>query len=392
MIVFHIDVNNAFLSWEAIHRFTAEGESLDLRTVPSVIGGSEENRHGIVLAKSPPAKAYGIRTAETLMEARNKCPNLLVVPPRHDLYRNYSQELIRFLKTISPVIEPFSIDEAFIDMTETALLSEKEPAEAAHWLREEIFQRFGYTVNIGVSSVKILAKMASDFEKPNRVHTLFPHEIQKKMWPLPVRDLFGVGAASAKKLYTLGIRTIGELANFDRDILIAHMGKHGAAIHGYANGIDPSAVISRQPDNKGYGNSTTLPADVTDSTEAKRILRGLCQKVSSRLKADDYLAQVTAVSIRNNLFQNSSHQCTLPATNDPENLYQHICQLFDELWDGSPIRLLGVSTSKLTKEAPRQISLLDSDFYKRQGKMDEAVEKIRKKFGDNAIFRGSSLK
>lgn len=418
MVIFHIDVNNAYLSWEAVYRIKELNETLDLRDIPSVVGGSEKSRHGIVLAKSMPAKAYGIKTAETLAEARKKCPGIQIVPPRHHLYKIFSNELICYLKSLTPVVEQYSIDEAFADMTGCPLLADHSPVESAELVREEIFRRFGYTVNIGVSTNKLLAKMASDFEKPNKVHSLFPEEIKEKMWCLPVRDLFFVGGASARKLYNLGIRTIGELACSDKDILRSHMGKHGELIHDYANGIDHSPVLSEQAENKGYGNSTTLPKDITDSSEAKKILLKLCESVGSRLRADDFMAQVVAVSVKDNEFHHGSHQCTmLSATNVTSELYHYVCQLFDEYWDGAPIRQLGVSTSKLTKETARQLNLMDNDFYmnnstagshlpnihtphppvpnddfyERQGKMEKAVDEIRKKFGDDAIFRASSL-
>ncbi len=393
MVIFHIDVNNAFLSWESVYRLTELHESLDLRSIPSVIGGDEANRHGIILAKSMPAKAFGIRTAETLAEARRKCPDIMVVPPRHHIYKKFSEELIRYLGSLSPVVEQYSIDEAFVDVTGCPILSGRTPVQAANTIREEILRLFGYTVNIGVSSNKLLAKMASDFEKPNKVHTLFPNEIQDKMWSLPADDLFFVGRASARKLYNLGIRTIGELARSDRNILISHMGKHGAIIHDYANGIDNSPVLSRQAENKGFGNSTTLPLDVTDPAEAKKTLLALCETVSGRLRADDFLAQVIAVTIRDNTFHTKSHQCTMDAaTNTTSELYHYVCGLFDDLWDGSPIRLLGVAASRLTRERTRQLCLTDADDYIRRGRMEQTVDEIRKKYGDRAIFRASSLK
>ena len=328
MVIFHIDVNNAFLSWDAVYRLTELNESLDLRDIPAVIGGDEAKRHGIVLAKSMPAKAYGIRTAETLAEARKKCPNITIVPPRHHIYKKFSGELITHLQTLTPVVEQYSIDEAFADMTGCPLLAGRSPVEAADLIREDIYRRFGYTVNIGVSSNKVLAKMASDFEKPDKVHSLFPHEIEEKMWPLPVSDLFLVGRASAKKLYNLGIRTIGELARSDKAIICSHMGKHGTLIHDYANGIDPSPVLREQPESKGYGNSTTLPRDVTDAEEAKHSIRNLCDSVGSRLRADYFSAQVIAVTIKDNRFRHVSHQCTMPAaTNVTGELYHYACAL-----------------------------------------------------------------
>lgn len=391
-IIFHIDVNNAFLSWEALYRIRELGESLDLRTIPSAIGGDRESRHGIILAKSMHAKAYGVKTAETLGDARKKCPELVIVPPRMPIYREYSKKLISLLHEYTATVEQFSIDEAFLDMTEGGSEVREKPVTFANDLRQTIYDTLGFTVNIGVSSNKVLAKMASDFEKPDKVHSLFPHEIQKKMWPLPVGELFLVGRATKQKLYNLGIRTIGELALSDRNIICSHLGKHGGLIHDYANGIDSSPVAAEAADSKGYGNSTTIAHDVTDCAEAKKILLSLCETVGSRLRADRVMAGVVAVSIKNSEFARGSHQCTLHSpTNVTSELYDHACRLFDEYWDGSPIRLLGVSTGKLSRASMRQLNLLDQDKYLRQEKLDTAIDDIRRKFGDGAIMRASFL-
>lgn len=394
-VIFHIDVNNAYLSWEAHYRITELGEKQDLRTVASAIGGDEKTRHGIIVAKSPIAKAYGVKTAETLNEARRKCPNLLIVPPRHDVYRKYSHKLLSLLQEYSVVIEKFSIDEAFVDMSASFREIDPDPVQAADKLRQTIRDRLGFTVNIGVSSCKILAKMASDFKKPDRVHSLFPDEIREKMWPLPVGKLFFVGPSTRQHLHNLGIRTIGELAVFDREIILSHLGRHGGLIHDYANGIDPSPVLSEAAEAKGYGNSTTISHDVTDSGEAKRYLLSLCETVGARLRKDEVCASVVAVSIKNNAFRKSSHQCTLPSpTNATTEIYSHACRLFDECWDGSPIRLLGVSTSKISSASMRQISLLDDwepGHCQKQEKLDSAIDDIRRKFGEKAIMRASFL-
>lgn len=394
-IIFHIDVNNAYLSWEAHYRITELGESLDLRTVASAIGGDEETRHGIIVAKSMIAKSYGVKTAETLNEARRKCPNLLIVPPRHTVYKEYSRRLFALLQEYSPVIEKFSIDEAFMDMTDSSVSRSKNPVQTAESLRQTIRDRLGFTVNIGVSSCKVLAKMASDFEKPDKVHSLFPHEIKKKMWPLPVGDLLFVGRSTRQRLYNLGIRTIGDLATFDREIILSHLGKHGKLIHDYANGIDPSPVAAEAADAKGYGNSTTISHDVTSAAEAKRYLLSLCESVGSRLRKDHVCAGVVAVSIKNASFVKNSHQCTLAVpTNATNSIYDLVCRLFDECWDGSPIRLLGVSTSKITSESMRQLRLSDelsSGRNHRQDKLDRAIDEIRRKFGEDAIKRARFL-
>lgn len=391
-IIFHIDVNNAFLSWEALYRLRKLGESLDLRTIPSAIGGDKESRHGIILAKSMPARAYGVKTAETLGDARKKCPDLLIVPPHMHIYKEFSQKLMSLLYEYSPIVEKYSIDEAFVDMTGTGADIENHPVSVAEKLRQTISDSLGFTVNIGVSSNKLLAKMASDFEKPDKVHSLFPNEIQKKMWPLPVGELFFVGRATRAKLYNLGIRTIGELAASDRNIIISHLGKHGALIHDYANGIDFTPVAAEAADSKGYGNSTTISHDVTDAEEAKKYLLSLCESVGSRLRKDHVMAGVVAVTVKAFDFSRGSHQCTLNSpTNVTSELYAHACQLFDEYWDGSPIRLIGVSTSKITKETMRQLNLLEQDKYIRQGKLENAIDDIRKKFGNDAVMRASFL-
>ncbi len=391
-IIFHIDVNNAYLSWEALYRMEQLGETVDLRTIPSAVGGDQASRHGIILAKSMPARACGVRTAETLGEARKKCPELLIVPPHMDLYRQYSRKFIALLHRFSPVIEQYSVDEAFADMSGAVLMRRFSPVEAANILRQTIRDTLGFTVNVGVSSNKLLAKMASDFEKPDKVHSLFPDEIREKMWPLPVDTLFFVGHATRNKLHNLGIRTIGELAAFDRKIICDHLGKHGALIHDYANGIDHSPVAAEPADNKGYGNSITLPHDITEPAEARKHLLSLCESVGRRLRADHVMAGVVAVSVKAADFTRGSHQCTLTSpTNVTGELYDNACRLFDEYWDGSPIRLIGVSTSKITKESMRQLNLLDQDKYLRQSKLETALDGLRKKFGDNAVMRASFL-
>jgi len=391
-IIFHIDVNNAFLSWEALYRIRELGETLDLRTIPSAIGGDRESRHGIILAKSMPARAYGVKTAETIGEAMKKCPNLMIVPPRRWIYDENSQKLMDLLREYSSVIEKFSIDEAFADMTGTSDAILSEPLTIAEELRQTIHDRLGFTVNIGVSTNKLLAKMASDFEKPDKVHSLFPGEIREKMWPLPIRDLLFVGRSTEQKLYNLGIRTIGDLADSDREIICRHLGKHGSMIHDYANGIDEAPVAAEAAESKGYGNSTTISHDVTDPREAKDILRALCASVGRRLQKDHVRAGVVAVSIKNSSFMRCSHQCTLDtATDSPEELYEHSCRLFDECWDGTPIRLLGVSTSKITKETLRQLNLFDQEKIEKQQRLDSAIDTIRNRFGADAIVPAGTL-
>ena len=391
-LIFHIDVNSAFLSWEAVYRLHTLGESIDLRTIPSAIGGDREKRHGIILAKSTPAKKYNIQTGEPIVSALKKCPDLLIVPPRMELYHESSQAFFQILSDYTPNIEKFSIDEAFMDMTGMTKLY-KDPVALAHTIKDRIYSELGFTVNVGISNNKLLAKMAGDFKKPNLVHTLFPEEISAKMWPLDVRELFLVGKATENKLRSFSIHTIGDLAKADISMLKSYFGKHGEVIHQYANGIDLSVVNSEKPENKGYSNSTTLSHDVTSASEAKHHLLKLCETVARRLRSDNWLASVVAVSITDCNFHNKIHQKTLLSpTNTTNELYEYVCSLFDELWDKkTPIRLLGVHGNKLTREVNQQLNLFDMNKFENYSKLDQALDKIRSKYGADSIKRASFL-
>lgn len=390
-IIFHIDVNSAFLSWEAVHRLRDLGEKQDLRELPVAVGGDISARHGIILAKSVSAAACGVKTGEPIVDAVRKCPNLQLVPPNHELYAAKSSEFIQILQKYSEKVEQYSIDEAFVDMTGTRILF-GEPEEAADKIRKEIKDTLGFTVNIGISTNKLLAKMASDFEKPDKVHTLFPDEIQKKMWPLPVRNLFFVGKAAEKKLHSIGVRTIGELAEMDVAILRSILKKQGEIIWNFANGRDVSMIESEPADSKGYGNSTTLAFDVTDGGTAKQILLTLAENVGIRLRKDNVRIRVVQITIRFHDFTQASHQCVLDnATNITSELYKASCRLFDQLWDGTPIRLLGISTAKVSREDNRQLSFLEDDDYEKMEKLDQAMDRIRERFGAGSVGRASEL-
>ena len=391
-IIFHIDVNSAFLSWEAVHRLRDLGEELDLRTIPSAVGGDMSKRHGVILAKSIPAKKYNVRTGEPIVDALRKCPNLTLVSPNRELYARNSAAFMEILRRYSDTVEQYSIDEAFADMTGTEGLF-GSPIEAAHRLKDEIRDTLGFTVNVGISSNKLLAKMAGDFEKPDKVHTLFPGEIQEKLWPLPVGELFSVGGASEQKLKRLGIMTIGDLAQADLGTLQATLKKHGEAIWNYANGRDFSLVEAERADNKGYGNSVTLSYDVTRAEEAKQVLLSLAETVGRRLRRDGAWIEVVSVTLRFFDLTNASHQCVLEhATNITDEIYQAACRLFDEFWDRTPIRLIGIQTGKVTKEGDnRQLSLFDDTDYEKLERLDRAMDSIREKFGADAVRRASFL-
>lgn len=390
-LIFHIDVNSAFLSWEAVERLAA-GEELDLRKVPSAVGGDVETRHGVILAKSIPAKKFGVTTGEPVTDALRKCPKLVLVAPHHEMYREKSRAFLAILKQYSDVIEQVSVDEAFVDMTGTGRLF-GPPLAAAHRIREQVKRELGFTVNVGISSCKILAKMASDFEKPDRVHTLFLEEMPEKIWPLPVRDLFFVGKSAERSLWSLGIRTIGDLANTEPQILVKTLKKQGEVLWRYANGIDSAPVETEAADAKCYGNSITIAFDITDSDTAKHVLMSLTDQVCRRLRKDDVKVESVTVQLRFNNLTRASHQRPLAAaTNITQEIYGNVCALFDELWDGTPIRLLGVSATKVSREERgRQMSLFDDTDYEKLEKLDRAMDSIRSRYGSGAVQRASSI-
>lgn len=391
-VIFHIDVNSAFLSWEAVYRIHHLGGNLDLRDIPSAVGGDVTKRHGIILAKSIPAKKYNIKTGESVPEALRKCPDLVLVPPNYNLYQKSSKAFINILKEYGPVVEQYSIDEAYMDMTGTESLF-GDPENIANEIRERIYRELGFTVNIGISNNKVLAKMASDFKKPDKVHTLWLSEIKDKMWTLPASDLFFVGRATTRKLNNLGIKTIGELAQTDLSIVKSHLGKHGEVIWSFANGIDFSAVEPVPPPNKGYGNSTTIAFDVTDAKTAKLVLLSLAETVSARLRDDNVKIKVISVGIRDYNLGYYSHQKKLKtATNITREIYESACKVFDEMWDKVPIRHLGIHTSQVVTEETRQLNLFDDMDYEKQERLDRAVDDIRKRFGTDSIVRASFIK
>ncbi len=391
-IIFHIDVNSAFLSWEAVYRLAHKGGKQDLRTIASAVGGDVTLRHGIILAKSIPAKKYGVKTGEAIWEAKMKCPRLVLVPPNYGLYEKCSAAFMEILRDYSDVVEQYSIDEAFVDMSASCHLF-GTPTETAMEIKERIHKILGFTVNVGISSNRLLAKMASDFQKPDRVHTLYPEEIREKMWPLPVSELFFVGRATAKKLFSVGIRTIGELAAADPAWIKGMLKKHGEVIWGFANGVDFSPVLMEPEKNKGYGNSTTTPYDVTDVETADRVLLALCETVAARLRVDQVRAGVISVGIRYSDLSYVSHQKGLyNATNVTGELYQAARELFRELWNGKPVRHLGVHTARIRGgEAYRQRSIFDETDYEKLSGLDETIDHIRDRFGMDAVKRAVFL-
>ncbi|WP_097027006.1 Y-family DNA polymerase [Clostridium peptidivorans] len=390
-LIFHVDVNSAYLSWEAAYRLQ-QGEQLDLRTIPSVVGGDESSRHGIVLTKSIPAKEYNIRTGETLYNARIKCPELVVVPPRYWLYMQCSSAMHEILQEYTPNIQRFSVDESFLGFSDMENLY-PDYMKLAETIKERIKNQLGFTVNIGISNNKLLAKVASDLKKPDKIHTLFPQEIKEKMWHLPVEDLFMVGRATTPKLHKLNINTIGDLANYDVDILKSILKSHGELIWNYANGIDNSKVRkSNYIDMKGIGNSTTIPFDVEDKETAHKVLLSLCETVSMRLRNSGNCCKVVSVSIRgSDLISYSRQKKLTTATDSTRKIYEVACLLFDNVWKGNKVRHLGVHITDFCKNDFYQYSILDSFNYDKDRELNRAVDEIRLKYGNKAIMRSCFL-
>ena len=399
-IIFHIDVNSAYLSWTAVEQLK-NGETEDIRKIPAIIGGNQQSRHGIVLAKSVPAKKYGIVTGEPVAQALRKCPDLKMFPPDHKMYAEYSERLMEFLLTYTPDIEQVSVDECYMDFTGIAHQF-YSPIAAAFEIKDAIRKKFGFTVNIGISVNRLLAKMASDFEKPDKVHTLFPNEIPLKMWPLPIRELYMAGSSSVEVLRKLEIRTIGELAKTDPKLLELHLKSHGRTLWEFANGIDNHKVVRERVESKGIGNSITLPKDLTKEDEAKPVLLWLSETVGGRLRQEEVKAGMVSVEIKYHTFRTVSHQKQLlRATNTDLDIYEAAWTLFRELWSGEPVRLLGIRTSKLVDdEEPEQMDIfemqqmIEKDISKKEKykKLDSVLDEIRKKFGEDAVKRGTFLK
>ena len=394
-VIFHIDVNSAYLSWTAVEQLK-NGAAVDLREIPAIIGGDQESRHGVVLAKSPAAKRYGIRTGEPVANAFRKCPNLAMYPPDHKMYREKSRKLMEYLRTFTKEIEQVSVDECYMDFTGIAH-KYHSPVDGAEEIKDGIKRKFGFTVNIGISTNKLLAKMASDFEKPDRIHTLFPEEIKEKMWGLPIGDLYMAGRSSVEALKKLEISTIGDLANADLKLIMLHLKSHGKMLWEFANGIGTSVVQAEPEEAKGIGNSTTLREDVSAMEEVRPVFAQLAGSVGDRLKKAGKKAGMVSMEIKYHDFRTVSHQVQLERpTNDPGILEETACSLFLEIWSGEPVRLLGIRTSKLSDEtAPEQLSIFDIKMPEKPDekhlRLKKAMDEINGRFGAGAVVKASLM-
>lgn len=389
--ILHVDVNNAFLSWTALDKLN-NGYEIDIRTIASAIGGDEERRSGIILAKSPMAKMCGIVTGEPIYQAKRKCPNLQIFPGNYKLYRECSEKLYNLLLEYTDKIERFSIDECFLDMTE--FLGKRALIDVANEINRRVKEELKFTVNVGVANNKLLAKMASDFTKPDKVHTLYKNEIQSKMWPLPVGELFMLGKKTVPKLNIIGIKTIGDLARTDKLTLIKMLGKHGALMWEYANGIDDSEVNYLPTKPKGIGNSVTLPRNFNNKEEICSIILALVEQVAYRLRREEMVASTVNVQLRTKDFVDFSHQGKLSSpTSSTKDIYERAKLLLEEMYkEGTEIRLVGLRVDNLSDKDKGQISLFeDTKKNEKQEKLDKAMDLLKNKFGYDSVTLAGKL-
>lgn len=390
-IIFHIDVNNAFLSWSAV-KLLDEGYKTDIRKIPSIIGGDESSRHGIVLAKSPIAKKYGIKTAETIYSARKKCQNLKVFSPDMEYYKKMSKKMIDYISNYSPDLEQFSIDECFLDLTGTTYLYDNI-LSLAYKIKDEINEKFGFTVNIGIGNNKLCAKMASDFEKPNKVHTLYKNEIESKMWPLPIEDLFMVGKKTAIKLKKMGFYTIGDVAKSDCNRLIREFKSFGNTIYEMANGIDNSIVDSTISQNKSISTSLTLSKDTDDISVLKKVLLKQVDEIGRALRKKNLYATVVAVTFKTSDFVSFSKQCSTDfPINSNDAIYDKVINLLYKSWNFEKIRNIGIRISGFTDKRVAQTSLFELENNDIANEKIQAVlDSIKDKYGSDIINPASLL-
>ena len=386
-IILHIDVNNAFLSWSAVWMLK-NGYNKDIRNRYAVIAGDESQRRGIVLAKSGLCKKRGVKTADPIYLARRKCPYLEVYPPKFEVYKKFSDMMYKYLCNYTNIIERYSIDECFLDYTGSINLF-GDPVKVAYRIKDDIYKKFGFTVNVGVGNNKLLAKMASDFEKPNKVHTLFSNESEKKMFPLPIEDLFMIGKASSKKLREMGITTIGELAKTDEDVLVRKFKQMGKMMHEYANGIDNSEVMYEREQMKSISNSTVLPYNYHDIEMIKNVIHSLSNEIGKKLRNNKLYADTIGIWFKYTYFDKVSRQIKLDnSISNDEDIYNNAFSIFNSIWNHEDgIRSICVFVNGLSSERKLQLSLFDDITRKDENdnNLQDVIDDLRDKFGDNVI-------
>ncbi len=380
-IIFHIDVNSAFLSWSAV-KMVREGKP-DIRLIPSVVSGDPSDRRSIITAASIPAKKLGIKVATPVTMALRTCPTLVIVRGDWEWYKQCSEGFIAICRRYSPVLQQFSIDECFIDMS---LRCKPDNAVAlATQLKDEIRERLGFTVNVGIGSNKLLAKMASDFEKPDKVHTLWENEVPEKMWPLPVRQLLWVGKKTEVRLTAYGILTIGDLARLGIGPLTRLVGqKFAQQLHDNANGRDDSPVETEIAEAKSYSAERTFSQDLSDPKDIDRALFNVACIVAHRIRRDDFRASTVSMFIKYRDFSVAQKQCSLDQPSDVTAIILNAARrMLAEVWDGvTPLRQVGLGVSKLTHESAVQMSLFEDPKMEYYREWDRQFDEQRANYED----------
>ncbi len=391
-IILHCDLNCFYASVELLSH-------PDLRDFPMAVCGDPTSRHGIILAKNEPAKRFGVQTAETIWQAKKKCPDLVLLPPHHDLYREYSKKVNIIYDQYTDLVEPFGIDESWLDVTHTLHLFGGDAKVLADTLRERMKRELGLTLSVGISFNKVFAKLGSDYKKPDATTVISRENWQHIVWPLPVGDLLYVGGAARKLLKQYGVTTIGELAACRLDTLEALMGKMGTQLYEYANGLDQEPVRSRYDAEpvKSVGNGTTFPKNLTTRTEIQAGIAVLADSVATRLRHHGLYAGGIQVTIRDPEFRDRSRQRQLPApTHLIRDLTDAAMELVEQLWKpASPVRALTVTAIHLVQagDAYEQVDLFTAPAApkkEKQEKLEAAMDHIRGKYGAGSIVFGAA--
>ena len=387
-VIFHCDLNAFYASVELL-------SYPELREKPVAVCGDPAARHGIILAKNEAAKAQGVKTAETIWQARRKCPALLLLPAHHDKYRYYSRLAGEIYRRYTDLVEPFGIDESWLDVTGTLGLFGGDPAALADRLREEMKRELGLTISVGVSFNKVFAKLGSDYKKPDAVTVFGREQMESVIWKLPAQALLFVGPHTGKTLEKFGIHTIGDIARMELPAMRRMLGRAGEALWTYANGLDtsPVAAAGAAEPPKTIGNSTTLPHDVTSEEEVRRTLLELAESVASRLRHQGMKAGEVQLTVKSGDFQEYQRQCRLePAVCDARSLYRAALELYrkeDRRWS---VRLLGLRAGKLVEASGAQLSFFDrTEGLEREERLETAVDALRERFGGGSVRRGTAL-
>ncbi len=391
-VIFHCDLNSFYASVELLSH-------PELRHQPVAVCGDPASRHGIILAKNEPAKAFQVKTAETIWQAKKKCPNLILLPAHHGLYRDFSRQVNALYQKYTDLVEPFGIDESWLDVTGTLHLFGGDAPALADRLRDEVRSRFGLTISVGVSFNKVFAKLGSDYKKPDATTVITRENFRELVWSLPVTDLLYVGRSAAQTFQTFGIYTIGDLATFDREQLFGPLGKNGIQLHDFASGADtsPVAPAGQYTPPKSVGNGYTFPKNLQGRDAIKAGIAQLSDQVAVRLRKHSMKCQGVSLSIRNPDFRDISRQMRLdPPTDLARELTQAAMDLADSCWNmANPVRALTVTAIYLipAKEAGTQLDLFSANQEEKRRRLERlegAMDVIRAKYGPGAIAPAST--